>query len=94
MIEKIFLSVEHDLFAKVKKHLRDFHSYPLKFMGKLIEKNEEEKQCFKHSLSVIEVFIHEKITLSTRLPLVDSYELLWDTASALETDRFPQTCQG
>ena len=90
---KIFLSVEHNLFAKVKKHLRDFHSYPLKFMGKLIEKN-EEKQCFKHSLSVIEVFIHEKITLSIRLPLGDSYELLWDTASALETDLFLQTCQG
>ena len=62
-------------------------------MGKLIEKN-EEKQCFKHSLSVIEVFIHEKITLSIRLPLGDSYELLWDTASALETDLFLQTCQG
>ena len=54
----------------------------------------KKKSNASNSLSVIEVFIHEKITLSTRLPLGDSYELLWDTASALETDRFPQTCQG
>ena len=36
---KICLSVEIDQFAMVKKHFRDSHSYPLKFMGKFTEKN-------------------------------------------------------